>query len=205
MYMQKHASVILSLLLVLVMSLLTGCAGVKVERVDSGEMIDLSGNWNDTDSQLVSAEMINDSLSRPWVGEFRSEKGKPPTVIVGAVRNRSSEHINTETFVKDLERELINSGKVKFVASREQRGEVRDEKNDQANFADPATIKAMGKEKGADFMLQGQINTIMDEAGKQAVKYYQIELEMINILTNEKVWIGQKKIKKLVTRSRVKP
>jgi len=63
----------------------------------------------------------------------------------------------------------------------------------------------MGKEKGADFMLQGQINTIMDAAGKQAIMYYQVELEMINILTNEKVWIGQKKIKKLVTRPRVKP
>lgn len=189
---------------VLSLSFLAGCGGTKVERVDSGEMIDLSGNWNDTDSQLVSAEMINDSLNRPWVRDFNSAQGKPPTVIVGTVRNRSSEHINTETFVKDLERELINSGKVKFVASREQRTEVRDEKNDQANFADPATIKAMGKEKGADFMLQGQINTIMDEAGKQAVMYYQVELEMINILTNEKVWIGQKKIKKLVTRPKAK-
>ncbi|MDD5354824.1 MAG: penicillin-binding protein activator LpoB, partial [bacterium] len=89
----------------LALSLLAGCGGTKVERVDSGEMIDLSGNWNDTDSQLVSAEMINDSLSRPWVSEFRSTQGKPPTVIVGTVRNRSSEHINTETFVKDLERE----------------------------------------------------------------------------------------------------
>ncbi|MDD5492413.1 MAG: penicillin-binding protein activator LpoB [bacterium] len=203
--MKRFFSLFLVLCAALSLTLLTGCGGTKVERVDSGEMIDLSGNWNDTDSQLVSAEMISDSLNRPWVGDFRSEKGKSPTVIVGSVRNRSSEHINTETFVKDLERELINSGKVKFVASREQRGEVRDEKNDQANFSDPATIKAMGMEKGADFMLQGQINTIMDEAGKQAVKYYQVELEMINILTNEKVWIGQKKIKKLVTRSRVKP
>ncbi|MDD5258412.1 MAG: penicillin-binding protein activator LpoB [bacterium] len=189
----------------LALSLLAGCGGTKVERVDSGEMIDLSGNWNDTDSQLVSAEMINDSLSRPWVSEFRSTQGKPPTVIVGTVRNRSSEHINTETFVKDLERELLNSGKVKFVVAREPRTEVREEKMDQADFADPATIKAMGKEKGADFMLQGQINTIMDAAGKQAVMYYQVELEMINILTNEKVWIGQKKIKKLVTRPKVKP
>ena len=190
----------LALIVMLSAVLIAGCAPVKVERVDSGEMIDLSGNWNDTDSQLVSQEMINDSLNRPWVSDFRAEKGKAPTVIVGTVRNRSDEHINTETFVKDLERELINSGKVKFVASREQRTEVREEKTDQANFADPATIKAMGKEKGADFMLIGQINTIMDEAGKQAVKYYQIELEMTNILTNEKVWIGQKKIKKLVTR-----
>lgn len=203
--MKRFSGSLLVIGMALSITLLTGCGGVKVARVDSGEMIDLSGNWNDTDSQLVSAEMVNDSLSRPWVSEFRLEKGKAPVVIVASVRNRSSEHINTETFVKDLERELINSGKVKFVASKEQRSEVRDEKNDQTNFSDPATIKAMGKETGADFMLQGQINTIMDEAGKQAVKYYQVELEMINVLTNEKVWIGQKKIKKLVTRSRVKP
>lgn len=192
-------------ILLIAVSFLIGCSSVKVQRVETNEMIDLSGNWNDTDSQLVSAEMVSDSLSRPWVSDHRSQMGKSPTVIVGAVRNRSSEHINTETFVKDLERELINSGKVKFVASREQRTEIREEKNDQSNFASPETIKAMGREKGADFMLQGQINTILDEAGKQAVKYYQVELEMINILTNEKVWIGQKKIKKLVTRSRVKP
>ena len=203
--MRKYAYLVMVLVLGMSLSMLTGCGGTKVERVDSGEMIDLSGNWNDTDSQLVSQEMISDSLNRPWVSDFRTEKGKAPTVIVGTVKNRSDEHINTETFVKDLERELINSGKVKFVASREQRGEIRDEKSDQADFADPATIKAMGKEKGADFILIGQINTIMDEAGKQAVKYYQIELEMTSILTNEKVWIGQKKIKKLVTRSKVKP
>lgn len=193
------------LLLALFAVFLTGCATTKVERVDSGEIIDLSGNWNDTDSQLVSAEMISDCLNRPWVVEYKAKNDKAPTVIVGTVRNRSSEHIATETFIKDLERELINSGRVRFVAAREQRGELREEKLDQANFSDPATMKAMGKELGADFMIQGQINTILDEAGKQAVKYYQVELEMVNILTNEKVWIGQKKIKKLVTRSRVKP
>ncbi len=202
--MQKTLNMSKLIIMALAVILLAGCGGTKVQRVDSGEMIDLSGNWNDTDSQLVSAEMINDSLSRPWVSEFRSTQGKPPTVIVGTVRNRSSEHINTETFVKDLERELLNSGKVKFVVAREPRTEVREEKMDQADFADPATMKAMGKEKGADFMLLGQINTIMDAAGKQAVMYYQVELEMINILTNEKVWIGQKKIKKLVTRPKAK-
>jgi hypothetical protein len=49
-------------------------------------------------------------------------------------------------------------------------------------------------------MLKGQINTIMDEAGKTQLKYYQIELEMIDMLTNEKAWLGQKKIKKTVSR-----
>jgi hypothetical protein len=181
---------------------LTSCAtGPKISREAASEQIDLSGDWNDTDSQLVSGEMVKDSLARPWVDDFIVNKKAKPRVIVGTVLNKSHEHINTETFVKDLERELTNSGRVKFVASREQRDEIRSERADQARNASVASMKSAGQEAGADFMLKGQINTIMDEAGKKALKYYQIELELIDMATSEKVWIGQKKIKKLVERS----
>lgn len=185
----------------LLIALVAGCAaGTKVTRVSEEETIDLSGNWNDTDSRLVSQEMIADCLSRPWLDEFIAQTRKKPRVIVGTVRNRSHEHINTQTFVKDLERELTNSGRVVFVASREQREEIRQERMEQQLYASPETMKALGREYGADFMLQGQINTILDEAGGKRLKYYQVELELINLETNEKVWIGQKKIKKVVER-----
>ena len=176
-----------------------GCSSMpKVTRTATDEMIDVSGNWNDTDSQLVSKEMITDSLGRPWLDDFVMAKKDKPRVIVGAVLNKSHEHINTETFVKDLERELTNSGRVKFVASKTQREEMRDERADQAMNASAATAKAAGNETGADFMIKGQINTILDEAGKMSLKYYQIELELLDMSNGEKVWIGQKKIKKLV-------
>ncbi len=184
--------------------LIFGCATTKVSRVDVSEQIDLSGFWNDTDSQLVSAEMIKDALSRPWIDEFILKTGQKPRVIVGTVKNRSHEHINTQTFVKDLERELINSGKVIFVASKEERQEIREEKLDQMTHASLATRKQLGEEWGADFILHGQINTILDELENKQLKYYQVELELVNILTNEKVWIGQKKIKKLVKRPKIK-
>lgn len=184
---------------------LVSCSSMpKVTRTDASEQVDLSGDWNDTDSQLVSAEMVRDSLSRPWVDDFILKKNNKPRVIVGTVLNKSHEHINTETFVKDLERELTNSGRVKFVASKEQRNEVREERMDQAQNASAATAKSAGQESGADFMLKGQINTIMDEAGKTQLKYYQVELELIDMSNNEKCWIGQKKIKKVVQRPRSK-
>jgi hypothetical protein len=180
---------------------LFACASTpKVTRTAVEEQIDLSGNWNDTDSRLVSEEMIKDVLVRPWVDEFRDKKSVKPRVIVGAVANKSHEHINTETFVNDLERELTNSGRVRFVASRDQRDEIRAERTDQAQNSSVGTAKSAGQEYGADFMLKGQINTIMDEAGKKQLKYYQVELELIDMLTNEKVWVGQKKIKKTVSR-----
>ncbi len=182
--------------------ILAGCASVKVDRMDVGETVDLSGRWNDTDSRLVSEEMISDVLSRPWIDRHRSANGKDPVVIVGSVRNRSDEHINTQTFVKDLERALINAGEVEFVAGSSQRGEVRDERKDQAANASEATAKAEGEELGADFMLQGSINTISDRVEGKEVKYYQVNLELIDIQSQRKAWIGEKKIKKLVKRSR---
>jgi uncharacterized protein (TIGR02722 family) len=182
---------------------LGACASTpKITRTEVEETIDLSGNWNDTDSRLVAQEMIQDALGRPWIGEFSGAKNEKPRVIVGAVLNKSDEHINTETFVNDLQRELTNSGRVRFVASKTQRDEVREERMDQARNASVKTAKSMGQEYGADFMVKGQINTIVDAAGKKAVKYYQVELELIDMSSNEKVWIGQKKIKKLVERKR---
>ena len=176
---------------------LTGC-GTKVTRVDSNTVTDLSGNWNDTDSRLVADEMIQDVLARPWLSRHNKDHGKVPAVIVGTVRNLSHEHINTRTFISDLEKALINSGEVDFVASAAERTEIRDERKDQDLNAKEETRKAMGKETGADFMLQGSINTIVDAVKGEQARFYQIDLQLIDMESNRKVWVGQQKIKKTV-------
>lgn len=179
--------------------LVAGC-GTSVERKEVGETIDLSGAWNDTDSRLVSEEMIADVLARDWLPNFTRTARRSPAVIVGEVRNLSHEHINVNTFVADMERALINSGKVEFVASRTERGSVRAERKDQDIHAREDTRKPMGQEIGADYMLQGAINTIVDKEGDTQVRYYQVDLTLISLSDNRKVWVGQKKIKKLVKR-----
>ena len=195
---------LMSCLLCLTVILFSCSSTPKVTRVAEDEQIDLSGNWNDTDSKLVADEMIADSVAKPWLENFIKEKQSKPKIIVGTILNKSDEHINTETFTKDLEISLLNTGRATFVASKDQREEIRSERMDQADFSDPATVKKFGKELGADFMLKGQINTITDAVKKTTLKYYQVELELINIETNEKVWIGQKKIKKVVGKSKYK-
>jgi len=182
---------------------LTGCK-TKVKRVAVDEQIDLSGRWNDTDSQLVSQEMIADIASRSWIEEYTSKNGKKPVVIVGTIRNLSSEHIETGTFTKDLERELINNGRVTFVANKVERGELREERKEQQTWSREETQKRLAAETGADYMLQGSIKTIIDQEGKESVKFYQVDLEMVHLESNEKVWVGSKKIKKFVKKRSVK-
>jgi uncharacterized protein (TIGR02722 family) len=171
--------------------------------MDASEIKDISGRWNDTDSRLVAEEMIRDCLSADWLSKASSEGGKAPTVIVGRVRNQSHEHINTEAFIEDIQKSLTNSGKVAFVASKKERGALRQEKLDQDVFASEDSRKDFGQETGADYMLSGVINTIQDREGGKSVMYYQTNLKLLDIKTNQIVWNGEKKIKKLIKRASV--
>ncbi|HJD19863.1 MAG TPA: penicillin-binding protein activator LpoB [Candidatus Avelusimicrobium excrementipullorum] len=186
----------------LVLPFLFAC-GTKVERLDTHEIKDVSGRWNDTDSQMVAQEMINDCLNSGWYNKATLRLGKEPTVIVGTVTNDSMEHINTNAFVEEMQRALINSGKVAFVASKDERGEVRQERLEQDEFASEETRKAFGREVGADYMLSGVLNSIVDSQSKEAVVFYQVNMKLIDIETNQIVWNGQKQIKKYVKRSKV--
>lgn len=197
---ENRLAILMALALVLAAA---GCS-TAVKRIDAGEVKDLSGAWNDTDSQQVSEEMIKDVLNRSWLGEFTRTQNRQPAVIVGEVVNLSHEHINVNTFVSDMERALINSDKVQFVASSSERQEIRGERKDQDLHASEATRKPMGQEKGADFMLKGTINTIIDASGSTQLRFYQVDLTLISLADNRKVWVGQKKIKKLVERSNLR-
>lgn len=190
----------MSLLTIFLVSLCACQTVPTVQRVDASETIDLSGRWNDSDSRLVADEMIADSLNRPWLLDFVETHGKKPAVIVGTIINKTNELISTDTFIRDMERAYINHGTVRVVQSSEAREHLRNERADQQQFSDPETAKKWRMELGADFMLQGVINSIYDSNDRDKLTYYQVDLELTNIETNEKVWLGTKKIKKLVSR-----
>lgn len=189
---------------ILILSMaVVGCRPSQdITRIDPGTQTDLSGKWNDTDARLVAEEMIADVISKPWLGTFNRSNDNPPTVIVGTVRNESMEHIDTEVFTKELERFFVNSGEISVVASRDERQEIRDERRDQQVWASVETTAEMARELGADFMLIGNINSIVDEAidRRTLAVFYTVNLELVNVETNQKVWIGNKKIKKYIER-----
>ena len=182
------------------------CSIKRVSRIDPATVTDLSGHWNDVDSRLVASELINQSLAAPWSRQYAdAHGGTAPTVIIGDMRNRTYEHIAVGTFVKDLERAFVNSGAVRIVASAEERADVRDERADQQRNAAPETRARMAREQGAQYMLQGDVQEIIDGAGREQVRYYQIDASLVDLESNAKVWAGQHKIKKYVQRRRLTP
>lgn len=175
------------------------CGGSReVTRVDPNTQIDLSGRWNDTDSKLVAEEMIGDVLSKPWITRFETKTDKRPVVIIGDVVNRTHEHISAETFIKDIEREFINSGRVRVVENAAFRDKLREELASQQVNASEETRKKLARELGADFIMFGVINSTVDELGKEKVVAYKTNLELVDLQSTEKVWIGDKEIKKYI-------
>lgn len=184
-------------MLVLAVVVLASC-NRQVTRINPDQQVDLSGRWNDTDSKLVAEEMIQDVTGRPWHNNFKIENDRKPVVIVGYVQNKSSEHIEAETFIKDIEREFINSGFVRVVSNSDFREKLRQERAEQGEFASPETQAQWGKELGADFMMFGVITAVTDSYKKEKVVNYKVNLELVSIETNEKVWLGDKEIKKYI-------
>lgn len=181
---------------------LTGCASTKVDRVSADTVTDLSGYWNDTDVRIVAESLVADCVDAPAISNYIKTNQKFPVVILGTFRNDSDEHIDLDIVAKKFETALINSGKVDFVASADQRAEIREERIEQQEWASEETAKRLANETAADFMLIGSVKTIVDAAGNKSTRTYYVNVELIDVETNRKLWIGENsEIKKVITRS----
>lgn len=191
-------------------TILTGCASLQVTRTNTDQIIDLSGRWNDTDAKLVAEALTEAFSAGVWLTQFQqahTTPGQPldkPVIIIGEVLNKSHEHIESDTFIKDIEKAVFEKGAVRIVANSTLREKLRQEKGEQVGFVSPEMQKNFGRELGADYMLFGTITAIVDTKGKNKVIFYQANLELVHLETNEKVWIGDKKIKKYIGGKRIK-
>lgn len=188
---------------------LVGCGpNQKITRPDPEERIDVAPQWNDVDSRDTAETMVRDSLQYPWYQEFRSDAQRKPVLVVGPVRNLSRDYIDTELFTKDIERSFIRQGDVTIVAmSGPERQALFDEILEQQGFATPATAKSIGNATGADFMLLGRVGYIHQTSldGKRSIRFYKVDLEVMNLETTEKVWAASHEIKKDVVRRGYEP
>ena len=196
---------VLSLSLALaVPALVTGCGPKKAvtrTAADSTEGGDLSGYWNDTDANLVAKEMIADVMQNPWASDFQTNSGgkKPVVKLMGVIKKTDDRNVNTDFFGKQLERQLLNSGRVRVVAAWGQDNVNVAERARQATHASDDSVKSQGNETGAVFTLQTIVNSQNDtDGGGKSVRAYIVNMELVSVETNEKVWIGEKMIRKIV-------
>ncbi len=186
-------------------ALLSSCASTKVERIDAETQTDLSGYWNDTDVRLVANSLVEECVSAPAITNYIQRNSELPVVIVGTFSNQSDEHLDTSILAQKFEAALVNSGRVDFVASSDQRDELRQERLEQQEWASEDTASRLANETGADFMLVGSVKTIVDAIDNKSTRTYYVTAELIDIETNRKLWIGENsEIKKFITNSKTR-
>lgn len=142
--------------------------------------------------------MIHDLFDSDGFRTYAQGLGRKPVIIVGLIRNKTSEHIDADNFVKKFEVVIHNSGIAQLVESGEFRDKLRVERAEQQDYAEASTAKAFGKELGADVMLFGDITSETDVYNNKRVVNYVTTLYLTDIETNRRIWYGQNEIKKLV-------
>ena len=160
--------------------------------------------------RIVCESLISNALSSPRIDAYiknytANNRGEVPAVIVGRFRNTSDEHIDTGIISGIMRTAILNSGKLEFVEGGDAREDIRAERQDQQWNASEQTAAALAQETGANFMLTGEVKSIVDKAGNTTVRTYFVKATMTNIETNRILWEGEyNDIKKIIQQPRAK-
>ena len=172
----------------------------QVHRISVDKVKDLSGRFNDTDSQMIAQGIVEHMLNECY--DLNNGPREQKILAVGDVRNLSHEHIDCSTFMNDIERNLINSGRCRVIANRSIRDAIQEELADLGeDFTSIDRLEQQrncAKKLGVNRMIFGSITSIVDKEKNETVKFYQFDIKLIDIDTNEVLWMGTKKIKKYI-------
>ena len=153
----------------------------------------LNDEWSETDMQNSVKSMVESLVAHPAIAKAAT----PPILIVTNLQNKTSEHIDTQSIMDMVRVELTKSGKVAFI-DKEARQDISDEYNYQdSGMVHESTKKGPGHQVGADFIVNGRLDSIVQEVGKDKTVYYKLTLNMTNLKTSVITWTDQKQMRKI--------
>jgi uncharacterized protein (TIGR02722 family) len=181
---------------------LAGCgpsAFIKGDYEDHTTENNLNDQWSETDMQKTVEDMVASMVNHPVIAKAKA----PPVVIVTKLQNKTSEHIDTQSIMDMVRVELTKTGKVSFI-DKEAREDIADEYNYQnSGMVHDSTKKGPGGQVGADYVVNGRLDSIVQEAGKNKTVYYKITLNMTNLKTSVITWTDQKQLRKVYKKQSV--
>lgn len=152
----------------------------------------MTDQWSETDMQKAVQDMVSSLMNSPAINQAK----KMPVVMVTNLQNKTSEHIDTQSVMDMVRVELMKSGKVGFI-DKEARQDISDEYGYQGSgMVSQETKKGPGGQVGADFIINGRLDSIVQEVGKDKSVYYKLTLNLTNLKTSMITWSDQKQIRK---------
>lgn len=159
----------------------------------------LTDKWSESDMQAAVKELVTSAVSHPAI----ANAPRPPIVMVTRLQNKTDEHIDTQSITDMFQVELMRSGKVTFVdkAAREDMAEEYDYQD--SGMVSRESQKTKGGQVGADFIMNGRLDSIVQEAGKDKTVYYKLTMNLTNLKTGLIQWTDHKQLRKAYKKRRV--
>ncbi|MFV7769025.1 penicillin-binding protein activator LpoB [Shewanella marisflavi] len=178
---------------------LAGCQS-KVQYGDATEVETVNENFGSTDLQAITAKMVDSMLSFPPVVAMTAKDR--PIIFVDKIKNKTSEHIDTESVTDSISNKLLRSGKFRFIDLTKVDA-VRKQLDYQNNsgMVDPSTAINFGRQIGAQFMLYGNLSSIVKQDGSTTDVYYKMTMRLMDLETGLIEWSDEKEIRKTKSKS----
>lgn len=190
--MKTIATLTLAALSTLALSSCGPKAFVKGDYEDPEKANLMNDQWSETDMQTVVRDLVGSLTIHPTIKDAKN----PPVVMVTQLQNKTSEHIDTQSVMDMVRVDLMKTGKVGFI-DKEARQDIADEYNYQnSGMVAKETKKGPGGQTGADFIINGRLDSIVQEVGKDKTIYYKVTLNMTNLKTGMIVWSDNKQLRK---------
>ncbi|MGQ0508886.1 MAG: penicillin-binding protein activator LpoB [Myxococcaceae bacterium] len=185
-----------NLMVVAAVLVATGCASNRAftrgTYEDPNEIEMLSDQFNENDLQLIAKKMVS---SLATSGAFQQIQGRP-LIFVGKMKNSTSEHIDMRSLSDKILVQLTNTGKFAFL-DKGAREEIAEEYEYQSSgYVDPSKAKQKGLQASADYMLTGEISSIIQQVGNDKLVYYKMTTKLHNLKTAVIEWTDEKEIRK---------
>lgn len=183
-----------------VVALMGGCAQ-KVSYGDAQEAETTTIEFGSTDLQKIAEDMTDSMLSSGAVAQL-TNNGKRPIIMVDGIKNKTSEHIDTESITDSVSTRLLNSGKFRFVDMTRVE-DVRKQLNFQNNdeLVNQSTAIQFGRMVGAQYMLYGNLASIVKTAGSDKDVYYKMTMRLMDLETGLIEWADETEIRKQESKS----
>lgn len=189
---------VLSMITLAAALVMSGCSTVDYGDAQARETVNT--DFGSTDLQMIASKMVDDMLVFPPIVQLT--QNRRPVAFVDSIKNKTTEHIDTESITDTIQSKLLNSGKFRFVDMTKVKS-VREQLDYQSEsgLVDPNTAAQMGRQIGAEFMMYGNFSSIVKRDGSTKDVYYKFTLKLMNIQTGIIEWANEKEIRKTKKKS----
>jgi uncharacterized protein (TIGR02722 family) len=177
---------------------LSGCAST-MQYGDAGSAKPISTDFGSSDLQQIAETMVDSMISFPPMVELIASRR--PVVSVDKVKNKSMQHIDTESVTDSIRTKLIRSGKFRFIDRTTDAQTIEELKTQQdSGLVNKKTAVDFGQQIGAEFLLTSNFSEISQKAGSTTDVYYKFTMSLKNLKTGILEWSDEKEIRKVFKR-----